>query len=377
MYAIDNPGATRRTVQDTLALLVLLLLAATAMGQSEKNTRPVPAATPLVRSDPLPWPEPKLNLPGTQRLPPSSVVEIKSSLTELRENVALMQAINDDLQRVISSTSSPDYVSVATNAIDLRRLAIRVMRNLAWPRNAPQASPENLLPGVSAEKLKAAIVNLDLTIREFSRDPVLTHPRTVDARELGTAGANLEAVMSRSAIVQKEAEMLATNSGKAGTKAPRHIKSRLAPSTSIQLTLECNAWSMSDLLKRPSQIKGHDSVNIGTKVETRRHKLGEQLLLPIDDCVDGETYEKAITDKVQYVAIVTDFTSYEVKERVFAYSVSYEIGFARNGQVAKRFRQPVSFYYVDEAGDGSFELLKGPLSFGLLPDWAAELARKH
>jgi hypothetical protein len=377
MYAIDNPGAAGRAVAVGHALLVVLLLLATnAMGQGETNTRPAPQPTPFVPSEPRPWPEPKPNLPGKQSLPPSSVVEIKSSLTELRENVALMQAMNDDLQRAVSSTSSPDYVVVATNAIDIRRLAIRLMRNLALPRNGPQASPATPRSGGSADELKAAVLALDTTIQEFLRDPVLTHSRTVDAGELGNAGANLETVMSRSAIVQKEAEMLATNSGKA-VKATRRIKSRLAPSTSIQLTLECSAWSMSDLLKRPSQIKGHDSVKIGANVKTRRHKLDEQLLLPIDDCVDGETYEKAVTDKVQYVAIVTDFTSYEVKGRVFGYRVSYEIGFTRSAQIAKRFRQPVSFYYVDEAGDGSFELLKGPLSFGLLPDWAAELARKH
>lgn len=27
-------------------------------------------------------------------------------------------------------------------------------------------------------------------------------------------------------------------------------------------------------------------------------------------------------------------------------------------------------------GDGSFDLLKGPLQFGLIPDWARELARE-
>ena len=99
--------------------------------------------------------------------------------------------------------------------------------------------------------------------------------------------------------------------------------------------------------------------------------------MSIDDCVDGATYEKGIADKVQYVAIVKDFVSYEVKGKVFAYRVSYQIGFTRNGQLAKRYDQTVSFFYVDEAGDGGFELLTGPLAYGLVPDWAKELAQKH
>ena len=230
---------------------------------------------------------------------------------------------------------------------------------------------------VSADDLKAAIVALDMSIRELLKDPVLTRRRIIDAGQPSNARENLETVMGRSVIVQKAAEILAVNSGKDVTKETRRIKSRLIPSTSIQLSLECSAWSMSDLLKRPSQIKSHGSVYIGAKVKTNRHRLDEKLLLPIDDCVDSETYEKAITDKAQYVAIVTDFTSYEVKGRVFAYRVTYEIGFTRNARVAIRFPDLITFYYVDDAGDGSFELLQGPVSSGLLPDWAAELARKH
>jgi len=48
-----------------------------------------------------------------------------------------------------------------------------------------------------------------------------------------------------------------------------------------------------------------------------------------------------------------------------------------NGQIEKRFNPPVSFYYVDEAGDGDFELLRTPVELGLVPDWAKALALKH
>jgi hypothetical protein len=375
MYAIHKPSVARRTIAVGYAVLaVLLLLTTTAVGQRETNTRPTPAPTPpQARPEPDQWPAPRPNLPSPRPLPPSSVVDIKSTLAELRENLALMETINTDLQKAVAANSSLDYVSVATNASDIRRLAIRVMGNLALRRNAAAASPPTPASGVSADGLKTAIVALHMTIQEFLTDPVLTHPRTVDAGELSGASVNLETIMSRSAIIQRDAEMLAANSGKAATQ---RIRSRVAPSTTVQLNLECNAWSMTDLLKRPSQIKGHDSVNIGVNVKTRRHKLAEQLLVSIDDCVDGEAYERAITEKMEYVAIVTDFISYEVKEKVFAYRVIYETGFARNGQVMKRFKPLVSFYYVDAAGDGIFELFKGPTS-RLLPDWAADLARKH
>ncbi len=67
----------------------------------------------------------------------------------------------------------------------------------------------------------------------------------------------------------------------------------------------------------------------------------------------------------------------EVKGRVFACPVPYKIGFSKNGKVGKSFNQIVSFYYLDEVGDGAFELLTRPVAFGLVPDWAKDLAQKH
>ena len=363
-----------------VALLGLLLLTTSARGQSKGDitNKPTPRSTPSAPigrpADPLVLPSLR---PNSRAVLPSSVVELKSSLADLRENVRLLEIINQELQGAVSSPSGPDYETVITDATDISKLAIRLMRNLALPHAELKAS-STPIPAVSAEKLKASIAALDSTVETFLNDAVVLQPKTVDAGQLSNVGANLETMARLSGIVRKEAEDLATSGGKTKSgKSPAHIKSRLRPSTTIQLTLECGAWSIDDLLKRSAQIKGHESANVGVEAQTRRHQLDEQAILSIDDCVDGATYEKGIADKVQYVAIVKDFVSYEVKGKVFAYRVSYQIGFTRNGQLAKRYDQTVSFFYVDEAGDGGFELLTGPLAYGLVPDWAKELAQKH
>ena len=334
---------------------------------------PTPSAPNRVPTDPLGFPSFR---PQRSAVPPSSVVELKSSLAELKENVRLLEIINQELQGAVSSPSGPDYATVITDAKDINKLAIRIMRNLTLRLAESQAASESQSPPGSAEELKASITALDGTVQTLLNDSAPVEPRTVDAGQLNKAGANLEAMVRLSAVVRKEAEDLASVSGKSG-KSSAHAKTRLQPSTTIQLSIECNAWAMADLLKRSAQTKGRESVNVGVEAQSRRHQLDETAILAIDDCVDGATYEKGLADKVKYVAIVTEFTSYEVKGRVFAYRVPYKIGFSKNGKVEKRFDQIVSFYYVDEAGDGGFEILTGALAFGLVPDWAKELAEKH
>lgn len=203
----------------------------------------------------------------------------------------------------------------------------------------------------------------------------------MDARLLSDAGADLEKIVSRSADLEELAARMATSGGgpKGGkpARASRTVRSRLEPKTSIQLTLECDAWSVSELLDKPSEVKEHGTVNLDVKVQKKDHRLAEELISPIEDCVDGEADEEATANNMQYVAIVKDFTSYEVKGKVFAYQVGYEIGLTKRGQVAKRISRPMWFYYVDESGDGTFELLRRPLQTGLVPDWVKELAGKR
>ncbi len=354
------------------AVGLVLLFTTNLFGQAVKETsnRPAPAATPATSRFPTEAMVRAGLRPTTPVIPRSSVVEIKSSLIDLRENVRLLQVMNEELQGLVSSPSWPDYETVLADATDIGRLIIRLARNLELPHADAKTAAETL-PAVSADELKASMVALDAGIQTVLNDPLLTQPRTVDVKQLTEVGANFETLARRSSAVRKQAQDLAT---KAGRKSA-HIKSRLGPVTMMQITLECGAWSMTDLLKRPGRDKDHDSINLVVKVRTIRHKLAEQALLSIDQCVDGETFERTITDKIHYVAIVSDFTSFEVKSKVFAYRVTYEIGFARNGQIEKRFNPPVSFYYVDEAGDGDFELLRTPVELGLVPDWA--LARKH
>jgi len=192
---------------------------------------------------------------------------------------------------------------------------------------------------------------------------------------------DLEAIANQSVVVKEQAERLATASEENRDVKPfitaAHLRSRLKPTTSVELMAECEVWSVDDLVGQPATVKGSGSVTIGgVKAHTQQHKLAQQLVVSIEDCVDADADENATSNDVQYAAIIRDFTSFEVEKKVFAYQVSYGIGWIRNGQIIKRFSQPVVFYYVDQTGDGTFELFKGSMAFDFFPDWAKGLARK-
>jgi hypothetical protein len=358
----------------TLFLLVMPAQAQTKGDISNKPPDIPPPSAPInVSTDPLS----SLGAGRSSRGIGSSMVTLKSTMTEMRENAQLLRIIDQELQDAVASSSAVDYDKVIIDASDMTKLAIRLMRNLALSRiEAKPLTGADQAPAVASIELRASIAALDSTVQTFLNDSMLTQPKTVEADQLTTVAANLESMARIADLVRREAEVLSA-SQKGAKKSSSHAKSRLKPGSTIELTAECSVWTVADLLERPSQARGRESVNVGIEAHSRRHVFAEEVVLPIDDCVDGATYERGLAEKLNYVAIVRDIVSYEVKDRVFAYRVPYTIGFSKNGKIVHRLAQLVYFIYVDEAGDGTFELLKGPAAFGLVPDWAKDLAQKR
>jgi hypothetical protein len=128
VFVTQLPNFTRVAIAGAqIALVILLLMSSNAKGQAaNKSQTDKPSSQPSMttprsdppRSDSISWPDSKPT--RVQPLPDSSVVDIKSSLTELKENVELMQEINSDLQRAIYSTLPLDYLAVATCASDIK-----------------------------------------------------------------------------------------------------------------------------------------------------------------------------------------------------------------------------------------------------------------
>lgn len=372
-----------------LALALLMFWAAPILAQSGPVNRPTP--DPPQVTDPMrgPGTESKVatppfsprGLPGGG-MPRSSVTEIGSSLAEFRRDIGLLREFDNELMETMTSPAPPNYGAIIADASDVKRLAIRLLRSLSLPRPDKQMATVEVSSGASIHQLNASITSLDQAIQAFCNNSALKQPRTIEAELLARAGSDLETIVARSVSVQAQAEKLAATDGRPKDGKPvitmAHLKSRLKPTTSIQLTLECSAWSIDDLLAKPSQIKDRESINIsGVQASSQRHKLVQQLVVAVEDCVDAEADENARSSGQEYVAIIKDFTSYDVKGKIFAYQVTYELALTRQNQITKRFDQPLWFYYVDAAGDGNFDLFKGSMAYYSPPEWVKELTRKH
>jgi hypothetical protein len=314
-------------------------------------------------------------------MPRSSVIEITSSLAELNENARILQSFDAHLLKSAGGSSASTLEEIYIDASDIRRIAVRLLWGLSLPRPMKHTTAESTGPDLLIAQVNASIAELDAAIKVFIDSPVLHNSGTIDPGSLSKAGADLEAIYSRSARLQQLAELLINNQrAKRGKPAVSmsDLKSKLKPKVLLQLTIDCDSWSMDALLNKPAESKSEGSIRIGKiEAKTRRHKLAQPLVVPIESCVDAEADEKATDEGLQYVAVVKEFTSYEVTKRAFAYQVNYEIALARDRIIQKHFPQPLTFYYVDETGEGGFELLKRPLPLGLVPDWAAELAGKQ
>lgn len=367
----------RRAEMSIPAILVGLLLSATpilAQGDrpGRRGTEPTPSSKPSgIPSDS--WPVPLR--PSPRAMPPSSVVEINASKRELRENLELMATINDELLRIASAS---DYQRIITDASDITKLANRLLRSFAAPRTEKPRTSDNPAPVASRERLNESVGALDVAIKALLSNPVLNEDRTIDAGGLDAVGSDLETVISSSLIVRRCAEKLGASAVGKASSGSKPVRSRLKPRFVVLLNLECSAWSINDLVNKPAEVTGHGSIDIlKVKAQTRRHKLAQQLVVPIDDCVDSPADEATTTGEVQYAAIIKDFISYEVKGKVFAYQVTYQVWLMKNGQITTRLPQPIWFYYVDEDGSGVFDLFRGTMPLGFVPDWAKDLARER
>jgi len=243
------------------------------------------------------------------------------------------------------------------------------LRGLSLPRDENEAAAAK---ATSIEELKTSIATLDQAIEIFSESPIITDGHTIDARVLSGAAASLNLIIQLATAVRKDAHGLAQSSGVSIDDA--RIKSRLLPRMLLQFTLDCNAWSASAFLSQRSETSGRGTVDIANfKAQTVRHKLEQPLILNIDECISSEPDEG---EGFHFAAIVKDYISYGAKTRVFAYQVTYEIGLMKDGKITKRYHQPLSFYYVDSGESAAFELFRGPVPLGLVPDWAKEVTRK-
>lgn len=118
-------------------------------------------------------------------------------------------------------------------------------------------------------------------------------------------------------------------------------------------------------------INGTSQTIEGIKIKTKLHELKPERLDVVESCdVQNDNLEIAYNG---FDYDVEKFISYEVKNKVFAYKISYEL---INGEDGHEIGAGNSYIYVDEEGNGVFKLLCNKTELKSLPKWVKTLAKE-
>jgi len=130
----------------------------------------------------------------------------RQPLTQINEDFARIQMVNNALARAVASGEELDLKLVAQAASEIRKRAGRLKENLILPENVerrPKGS-DVIEPG----QLKASLVALDRLIVSFVSNPGFRSVGVVDPRWSVGARRDLEEIIELSARLKKGCEHL-------------------------------------------------------------------------------------------------------------------------------------------------------------------------
>jgi hypothetical protein len=157
---------------------------------------------------------------------------------------------------------------------------------------------------------------------------------------------------------------------RATTKIEKSVDTK-SKETISKRVLAKHWWTSPVITDRISKtINGKQRIIGGITVQTKLHQLKREILDFVETC-DTEQNNLEITHNTLDFA-VDKFTTYEIKDRVFAYQIPYEFINAEDGHEIGAGNEAI---YIDEEGNGNFKLLCNEnREIESLPKWIKSLA---
>ncbi|MBS1793267.1 MAG: hypothetical protein JSS81_05405 [Acidobacteria bacterium] len=120
-----------------------------------------------------------------------------------------------------------------------------------------------------------------------------------------------------------------------------------------------------------AEISGQNSYDWIDDVDTqtKRYSPEKAVLAHFEDCQMGSG-NRAVTKNGRKDFVIKDFTTYETKDRLYAYLIT---GWAVTGPGENTAAAASSLIFLDEKGDGRFERRCGVEEVGSLPQWVRDL----
>jgi hypothetical protein len=145
-----------------------------------------------------------------------------------------------------------------------------------------------------------------------------------------------------------------------------HSASAQEPSGLTERLVERGGWTVPIFSVVDSKTRLSTKIIDGIKVKIKKHDLTEEQLVKIEDC--SPAYQS------QFFA-VKNYVSYEANGYDFAYSIFFDFVYLEDGVIATRAAASLGRFYVDEDGDGAFELKCNAKGIEKLPGWLKSTAQ--
>lgn len=133
--------------------------------------------------------------------------------TQIKEDFARIQVINNDLAQSVSRGGALDFKSIAKSASEVKKRAERLKFNLALPE--PEKNTKRPKAEVTAEpeQLKSSLSALGELVAGFVSNPIFKNTGVVDAQTSAKARRDLEEIAELSDGIKKSSEKLSKKNG--------------------------------------------------------------------------------------------------------------------------------------------------------------------
>lgn len=148
---------------------------------------------------------------------PAERPEPRIAVAQIREDFARLQVVNNDLARATSRGGEIDLKFVAKSASEIRKLAGRLLDNLALPEPGDDSEGPAAKAAQETGQLRPSLSALDGLVLNFAERLSSWGVSQVDARSAARARRELEQIIVLSGWVKKTSERLA----KAARQPPR------------------------------------------------------------------------------------------------------------------------------------------------------------
>jgi len=139
---------------------------------------------------------------------PRSREEKRLALTQIAEDYARIQVINNKMMSAVMSAKVPDYEKIADTTSEIGKRASRIKVNLPLPDEGETGKPAAYKSVVDPAGMKASLLLLDARIMSFINNPIFQNTSVVEVGEAARAKRDLDTIVEFSKRIGRDAKKL-------------------------------------------------------------------------------------------------------------------------------------------------------------------------